>query len=193
MAKLEIDKLGSKRRHKERERDRDRELGQGTTATAHGNDNWQQVSLSVTCQWVMKTGVNKRAEGWFKNMRSKGANGGNDGCRLENEIQIEFARSCSLLLCCGINLASINAMSRKLQHLLCTDARTHSASACDVCMCTLCLFLTSFGPIATNCVKWRTCDHCAATNTLCDRAVGLWADSLAEGTDKRQQRWLIRK
>lgn len=114
--KSEIEKLWSKRRHKWR--DSNRELGQGATAGAHGNDNWQQVSLSVTCRWVMNAGVNKKAVGWFKNMRSKGAQRGNDGCQLENEIQIEFTCSCSLLLCCGINLASINVMSRNLQHLL---------------------------------------------------------------------------
>lgn len=121
----------------------------------------------------------------LKNVQSNRANRGEDTCHLENE---DLLATVNLLLHCRIHLASINVMSRILCHWL--SAQSHA-------LINTAWRHSRFFPVWQSdydcSVKWRMCDHCAATNPLCGRWWGFEQTHLLRGTNKWQQCWLIRK
>lgn len=157
----EIRKHRSKKR-RYREGVKQRELGQGVTAGAHGSDSWQQVPSSVTCRWVMNTQVNEIAGGIRKHAVKHVQIVATIGAIWKMGWNHKFTRNCSLPLCCGIHLASINV--KKSQHLL--PARMHRLTRTSTPTCFTHIPVSSWQSDCDNSVKWRMCDHCAATHSL---------------------------
>lgn len=156
---------------------------------------WQQGPAGVItgsrCQclrpavegWILR--LMTRHEG-LENVRSNTANSGDNRCHLEHGMRTTYSQL--FTLSSVVELIWPQSMScQEISDIHSLHGSTDSFIQHED-------IPVSFWQSDYDCsVKWRTCDHCAATNALCGRSVGLWADAVAEGTDQRQQRWLIRK
>lgn len=103
-------------------------------------------------------------------MQSNRAKSGNDGCHLENGTQMKSQ---------GFNSALSGVFFFFLiwpQSTSCQEiSDIHSLQTHSYGTRTRLVYIP-VSSIQSDCdcsVKWRMCDHCAATNTLCGRVAGL--------------------
>lgn len=168
-----------------RESNTGRELGQGVSAGTRTSDIWQQASSSATCPWVMNTQVNeidggtrkhavkqgKKWQRWVPPGKWNADDGFNSALSGVFFFFLIWPQSTSCQEISDIHSLQTHSYGTRTRLVYIPVSSIQSDCDCSV--------------------KWRMCDHCAATNTLCGRVAGLWA--VAEGTDKRQQCWLIGK